>query len=108
MQQTRGGVRHSVSGGRLDDSDDDAGKPTLDVTLPAGAWTLVAVISAGGRGARKGRRRGAEKEAARLEVLGRYERETLHLVPAATAAHFLPGRLVFARPLGSSSQVSSN
>ncbi|AMV18225.1 hypothetical protein [Planctomyces sp. SH-PL14] len=88
---------------------DDAGKPTLDVTLPAGAWTLVAVIPPAG-GAEPGKEdgSGAEKEAARLEVLGRYERETLHLVPAATAAHFLPGRLVFARPLNSSSQVSSN
>ncbi len=75
---------------------DEAGKPQIDVSLPPGGWTLLAAIpsQAGGSGG------------GRLQVLGRFERDTLHLVPEATSSHFVPGRLVFARPLAAP-QVSA-
>jgi len=64
------------------------GKPSLDVTLPAGAWTLLACVPGA-----------TEKDPGRFEVLGRQERGELHLAPSATTTSFVAGRLVFARPL---------
>lgn len=66
----------------------DDGKPMLDLTVPTGSWTLLVCIPGTG-----------EKEPGRFEVLGRHERGELHLAPSATSSSFVPGRLVFARPL---------